>query len=134
MKIMIITDAWDPQVNGVVRTLKQTRAELTAMGHEVEMITPNGFKSIPCPTYPDIALSLFPGKEVARRIKAFAPDAMHIATEGPLGLSARSYAVKNNLPFSTAYHTRFPEYVKARTGIPLSITHLFVGFMVDQWR
>ena len=126
MKIMIITDAWDPQVNGVVRTLKQTRAELTAMGHEVEMITPNGFKSIPCPTYPDIALSLFPGKEVARRIKAFAPDAMHIATEGPLGLSARSYAVKNHLPFSTAYHTRFPEYVKARTGIPLAITYTFI--------
>ena len=126
MKIMIITDAWDPQVNGVVRTLKQTRAELMAMGHEVDMITPNGFKSIPCPTYPDIALSLFPGKEVARRIKAFAPDAMHIATEGPLGLSARSYAVKNNLPFSTAYHTRFPEYVKARTGIPLAITYAFI--------
>ena len=126
MKIMIITDAWDPQVNGVVRTLKQTRAELTAMGHEVEMITPNGFKSIPCPTYPDIALSLFPGKEVARRIKEFAPDAMHIATEGPLGLSARSYAVKNRLPFSTAYHTRFPEYVKARTGIPLALTYAFI--------
>ncbi|MBU3628665.1 glycosyltransferase family 1 protein [Polynucleobacter sp. AP-Reno-20A-A9] len=126
MKIMIITDAWDPQVNGVVRTLKQTRTELTAMGHEVEMITPNGFKSIPCPTYPDIALSLFPGKEVARRIKEFAPDAMHIATEGPLGLSARAYAVKNRLPFSTAYHTRFPEYVKARTGIPLAITYAFI--------
>ena len=126
MKIMIITDAWDPQVNGVVRTLKQTQAELVAMGHEVEMITPIGFKSIPCPTYPDIALSLFPGREVARRIKEFSPDAMHIATEGPLGLSARSYAVKNKLPFSTAYHTRFPEYVKARTGIPLSITYLFI--------
>ena len=126
MKIMIISDAWDPQVNGVVRTLKQTRAELIAMGHEVDMITPNGFKSFPCPTYPDIALSLFPGKEVARRIKEFAPDAMHIATEGPLGLSARSYAVKNKLPFSTAYHTRFPEYVKARTGIPLAITYAFI--------
>ena len=126
MKIMIITDAWDPQVNGVVRTLKQTRTELIAMGHEVEMITPNGFKSIPCPTYPDIALSIFPGREVSRRIKDFAPDAMHIATEGPLGLSARSYAVKNNLPFSTAYHTRFPEYVKARTGIPLGITYAFI--------
>ena len=126
MKIMIITDAWDPQVNGVVRTLKQTRAELIAMGHEVEMITPNGFRSIPCPTYPDIALSIFPGREVSRRIKDFAPDAMHIATEGPLGLSARSYAVKNNLPFSTAYHTRFPEYVKARTGIPLGITYAFI--------
>ena len=126
MKIMIITDAWDPQVNGVVRTLKQTRNDLIGMGHEVEMITPNGFKSIPCPTYPDIALSLFPGKEVARRIKSFAPDAIHIATEGPLGLSARAYAVKNNLPFSTAYHTRFPEYVKARTGIPLGITYAFI--------
>ena len=87
MKIMIITDAWDPQVNGVVRTLKQTRAELIGMGHEVEMITPNDFKTIPCPTYPDISLSLFPGKTVARKIKEFAPDAMHIATEGPLGLS-----------------------------------------------
>jgi glycosyltransferase involved in cell wall biosynthesis len=126
MKIMIITDAWDPQVNGVVRTLKQTCAELIAMGHEIEMVTPNGFKSIPCPTYPDIALSLFPGKEVARRIKEFAPEAMHIATEGPLGLSARSYAIKNDLPFSTAYHTRFPEYVKARTGIPLVITYAFI--------
>ena len=126
MKIMIITDAWEPQVNGVVRTLKQTRAELLRMGHTVELITPNFFKSIPCPTYPDIALSLFPGKEVARRIKAFAPDAMHIATEGPLGLSARAYAVKNKLPFSTAYHTRFPEYVKARTAIPLAVTYAFI--------
>jgi glycosyltransferase involved in cell wall biosynthesis len=131
MKIMIITDAWDPQVNGVVRTLKQTRAESMAMGHEVEMITPNGFKSIPCPTYPDIALSLFPGKEVASRIKSFAPDAMHIATEGPLGLSARAYAIKNDLPFSTAYHTRFPEYVKARTGIPLAITYAFIRWFHD---
>jgi glycosyltransferase involved in cell wall biosynthesis len=126
MKIMIISDAWDPQVNGVVRTLKQTREELIGMGHAVEMITPNGFQSIPCPTYPDIALSLFPGKEVSRRIKAFAPDAMHIATEGPLGLSARSYAVKNKLPFSTAYHTRFPEYVKARIGVPLGLTYAFL--------
>lgn len=129
MKIMIITDAWDPQVNGVVRTLKQTKTELISMGHEVDMITPNGFKSIPCPTYPDIALSLFPGKEVARRIKEFAPDAIHIATEGPLGLSARSYAVKNKLPFSTAYHTRFPEYVKARTGIPLAFTYAFICWL-----
>ena len=126
MKIMIITDAWEPQVNGVVRTLKQTRAELTAMGHEVQMITPLEFKTIPCPTYPDISLSLFPGKTVAKKIKDFAPDAMHSATEGPLGISARAYAVKNNLPFSTAYHTRFPEYVKARTGIPLALTYAFL--------
>jgi glycosyltransferase involved in cell wall biosynthesis len=90
------------------------------------MITPNQFKTIPCPTYPDISLSLLPGKGVARKIKAFEPDAIHIATEGPLGLSARAYAVRNRLPFSTAYHTRFPEYVQARTGIPLSWTYAFL--------
>jgi len=126
MRIMIITDAWEPQVNGVVRTLKQTRSELIAMGHQVDMITPQEFKTIPCPTYPDISLSLFPGKILAERIKAFAPDAMHIATEGPLGLAARSYGVRNHLPFSTAYHTRFPEYVQARTKIPVSITYRFL--------
>jgi glycosyltransferase involved in cell wall biosynthesis len=96
------------------------------MGHEIEMITPLQFKTIPCPTYPDISLSLFPGKGVARKIKDFEPDAIHIATEGPLGLSARAYAVRNRLPFSTAYHTRFPEYVQARTGIPLSWTYAFL--------
>jgi glycosyltransferase involved in cell wall biosynthesis len=90
------------------------------------MITPNQFKTIPCPTYPDISLSLFPGKGVARKIKDFEPDAIHIATEGPLGLSARAYAVRNRLPFSTAYHTRFPEYVHARTGIPISWTYAFL--------
>ena len=126
MRIMIITDAWEPQVNGVVRTLKQTRSELIAMGHQVDMITPQEFKTIPCPTYPDISLSLFPGKILAERIKAFAPDAMHIATEGPLGLAARAYGVRNHLPFSTAYHTRFPEYVQARTKIPVSITYRFL--------
>jgi glycosyltransferase involved in cell wall biosynthesis len=126
MKIMIVTDAWEPQVNGVVRTLKQTCHELRLMGHEIEMITPLQFKTIPCPTYPDISLSLFPGKGVARKIKDFEPDAIHIATEGPLGLSARAYAVRNRLPFSTAYHTRFPEYVHARTGIPISWTYAFL--------
>lgn len=126
MKIMIVTDAWEPQVNGVVRTLKQTCHELRLTGHEIEMITPNQFKTIPCPTYPDISLSLFPGKGVARKIKDFEPDAIHIATEGPLGLSARAYAVRNRLPFSTAYHTRFPEYVHARTGIPIAWTYAFL--------
>ena len=126
MRIMIITDAWEPQVNGVVRTLKQTRTELIGMGHQVDMITPQEFKTIPCPTYPDISLSLFPAKKLAERIKGFAPDAMHIATEGPLGLAARAYGVRNHLPFSTAYHTRFPEYVQARTKIPVGITYRFL--------
>jgi glycosyltransferase involved in cell wall biosynthesis len=131
MKIMIVTDAWEPQVNGVVRTLKQTMHELRKLGHEIEMITPLGFKTIPCPTYPDISLSLFPGKKVRQKMTDFEPDAIHIATEGPLGIAARSYALKNKLPFTTAYHTRFPEYVKARTGIPLAITYKFLRWFHD---
>jgi glycosyltransferase involved in cell wall biosynthesis len=126
MKIMIITDAWEPQVNGVVRTLKQTRKELTEMGHQVDMITPLEFKTVPCPTYPDISLSILPAKKVSQRIRAFKPDAIHISTEGPLGLAARSFAIKNKIPHSTAYHTRFPEYVYARTKIPLSWTYRFL--------
>ncbi|WP_250492580.1 glycosyltransferase family 1 protein [Caballeronia sp. GAWG1-1] len=126
MKIMIVTDAWEPQVNGVVRTLTQTSRELTGLGHRVELLTPLEFKTIPCPTYPEIRLSLMPGRHVAKRIDEFAPDALHIATEGPLGMSARAYALRHKLPFTTAYHTRFPEYVKARFGIPLAMTYRFL--------
>lgn len=131
MKIMIVTDAWEPQVNGVVRTLKQTMHELKKLGHVIEMITPLEFKTVPCPTYPDISLSLFPGKKVKQKMAAFNPDAIHIATEGPLGIAARSYALKNKLPFTTAYHTRFPEYVKARTAIPLAVTYKFLRWFHD---
>lgn len=126
MRILIVTDAWEPQVNGVVRTLKQTRRELEKLGHTVEFLTPDGFRTVPCPTYPDIALSLFPGREVCRRIDAFAPQAVHIATEGPLGLAARRWCVHRRRPYTTAYHTRFPEYVRARTGLPLSFTYRFL--------
>ncbi|CAN7253699.1 glycosyltransferase family 1 protein [Cupriavidus necator] len=126
MKILIVTDAWEPQVNGVVRTLKSTRRELEAMGHTVDMITPLEFRTVPCPTYPEIRLSLFPAARVQRRIEAFAPDALHIATEGPLGLAARRHAIRRRLPFTTAYHTRFPEYVQARFGIPLAWTYRFL--------
>jgi glycosyltransferase involved in cell wall biosynthesis len=126
MKILIVTDAWEPQVNGVVRTLKSTRRELELMGHTVEMLTPLSFKTVPCPTYPDIRLSLFPGQKTRQIIRDFNPDAIHIATEGPLGLTARAYAKTHGLNFTTAYHTRFPEYVKARTGIPLSWTYTFL--------
>jgi glycosyltransferase involved in cell wall biosynthesis len=126
MKIMIVTDAWEPQVNGVVRTLKNTTKELTALGHRVELLTPLEFKTIPCPTYPEIRLSLMPARHVKERIDTFAPDALHIATEGPLGMAARAYALRHKLPFTTAYHTRFPEYVKARFGIPLAMTYRFL--------
>jgi glycosyltransferase involved in cell wall biosynthesis len=116
---MLVTDAWEPQVNGVVRTLKTTARELTAMGHEVRFLTPLEFRTLPCPTYPEIRLSLFPGARVERRIREFDPDVLHIATEGPLGMAARSFALRNDFPFTTAYHTRFPEYVQARLKLPL---------------
>ena len=126
MKILIVTDAWDPQVNGVVRTLKSTRRELIGMGHDVDLLTPQEFRTIPCPTYPEIRLSIFPKRRVARRIADARPDAIHIATEGPLGIAARAYAIRHGLPFTTAYHTRFPEYVHARIGIPLALTYRFL--------
>ena len=122
MKIMIVTDAWEPQVNGVVRTLKNTVRELGELGHRVELLTPLEFRTIPCPTYPEIRLSLLPGQRVRQRIDEFAPDALHIATEGPLGMAARGYAKRHGLPHTSAYHTRFPEYVQARFGIPLALT------------
>lgn len=117
-RILIITDAWTPQVNGVVRTLSTIRAEMTGMGHTVEVIGPDRFRTVPCPTYPDIRLSLFPRRRLARMIEAFAPDALHVATEGPLGLAARAWAQKRGCAFTTAFHTRFPEYLQARTAIP----------------
>ncbi|WP_454056010.1 glycosyltransferase family 4 protein [Cupriavidus sp. Marseille-Q8015] len=126
MRVLIVTDAWEPQVNGVVRTLKSTRRELEAMGHTVDLLTPLEFQTIPCPTYPEIRLSLFPGGKVRRRIDGFRPDALHIATEGPLGIAARAYAIRHGLPFTTAYHTRFPEYVQARFAIPLAWTYRFL--------
>jgi glycosyltransferase involved in cell wall biosynthesis len=118
-RILIISDAWHPQVNGVVRTLMTLVAELHAMGHEVDVIGPDRFRSIPCPTYPDIALSVFPGRSLARMIEAFRPDALHIATEGPLGLAARRWAIRTGFGFTTAFHTRFAEYINARTGLPV---------------
>ena len=126
MRILIVTDAWEPQVNGVVRTLKSTRVELERLGHQVRMVTPLSFRTLPCPTYPDIRLSIFPRRGVDRRIREFAPQAIHIATEGPLGMAARAYALRNGVPFTTAYHTRFPEYVKARTALPLGFTYSFL--------
>jgi 1,2-diacylglycerol 3-alpha-glucosyltransferase/glucuronosyltransferase len=126
MKIMMVTDAWEPQVNGVVRTLKSTARELRAMSHAVDILTPLEFSTLPCPTYPDIRLSLLAGAGVARRLAQFDPHALHIATEGPLGMAARRFALRRGLPFTTAYHTRFPEYVRARTGMPLSWTYAFL--------
>ncbi|NLC37445.1 MAG: glycosyltransferase family 1 protein [Alcaligenaceae bacterium] len=121
MKLLIITDAWSPQVNGVVFTLGQTCRELSRMGHQVEVIQPGLFRSVPCPSYPEIPLSLATPAKLKRLIEEYEPDAVHIATEGPLGLAARRYLVKAGRPFTTAYHTRFPEYVHARTRLPVTL-------------
>ncbi|AXE29311.1 alpha-mannosyltransferase [Chromobacterium phragmitis] len=126
MRIMIITDAWKPQVNGVVRSLTETARELDGFGHQVNMITPLEFKTLPCPTYPDIRLSLLPYRQVAQRIAGFAPDAVHIATEGPLGLAARRFCLREGLAFTSAYHTRFPEYIHARCRLPLAISYAWM--------
>ena len=126
MRIMIVTDAWEPQVNGVVRTIKSTRRELQRLGHTVDILSPLEFKTLPCPTYPDIRLSLGASRRAQQRIKDFSPDALHIATEGPLGLAARRWAIKNHFPYTTAYHTRFPEYVHARFRVPLSWTYRYL--------
>jgi glycosyltransferase involved in cell wall biosynthesis len=122
MRIAIATDAWTPQVNGVVTTLGQTRDHLIKAGHEVLMITPEGRRSIPCPTYHEIRLTLFQGRAIARTLDAFNPDCVHIATEGPIGLTVRRYCIKRGIPFTTAYHTQFPEYVRARFPIPIRWT------------
>jgi len=114
LKVLIVTDAWAPQVNGVVRTLEMLGQDLRALGHEVHYATPEGRFTLPMPTYPEIRLSLFPRGDLEREIRSFAPDAIHIATEGTLGLSARAICIKYGIPFTTSFHTRFPEYVHAR--------------------
>jgi glycosyltransferase involved in cell wall biosynthesis len=114
VKIILVTDAWPPQVNGVVRTLQETIRILERRGHRVEVIAPDGFRCMPCPIYPDIPLALFPGREVARRLASGDADAVHIVTEGPLGFAARRFCLRERIPFTSAYHTAFPEYVEER--------------------
>lgn len=123
MRITIVTDAWTPQVNGVVRTLGATRREIQALGHDVTMVTPASFATLPCPTYPEIRLSLARPATVGRLIDDSACEALHIATEGPLGWAARRHAMRRRMAFTTAYHTRFPEYLRPRFGVPLDWTY-----------
>jgi glycosyltransferase involved in cell wall biosynthesis len=123
MRVMIATDAWQPQVNGVVRTLQSLAVSLGNLGVEIEFLTPGGFRSIAVPTYPTLRLAIPNPKEIIQRIEACAPDSVHIATEGPIGLMARAYCVNRCLSFTTSYTTRFPEYVSARIPIPKSWTY-----------
>ena len=118
MRIVIVTDAWSPQINGVVRTLVTMRDELTRRGHQVTVIAPDQYRSVACPTYPEIRLALATRRGVGARIAAADADAVHISTEGPLGVAARRWCIDRGLPFTTAYHTQFPAYVAGRTGLP----------------
>jgi glycosyltransferase involved in cell wall biosynthesis len=118
MRILIATDAWHPQINGVVRTLDSLAAAARKLDAEIQFLTAEGFWSFPLPTYRSIRCALANPREIARRIESAAPDALHIATEGPIGYFARRYCVKRGLPFTTAYMTRFPEYISARLPIP----------------
>ena len=121
MKILIATDAWHPQVNGVVRTLTSLAKSAAALGADISFLTPDGFPSMPLPTYPGLRIALPNRREIARRIAEVAPDAIHIATEGPIGWAVRAYCRRRKLAFTTSYTTRFPEYVAVRTGLPLSV-------------
>jgi glycosyltransferase involved in cell wall biosynthesis len=123
LRILLATDAWAPQVNGVVMTLRNTIRGVEAAGHSVEVIGPDRFRSIPCPTYPEIRLALRPYPRVSELARMFAPDVVHIATEGPVGMAARKFCLREKLAFTTAYHTRFPEYVHARIRLPLAFTY-----------
>ncbi|MXN63677.1 glycosyltransferase [Stappia sp. GBMRC 2046] len=118
--ILIVTDAWRPQINGVVRSLERTAEELEGMDVRVEFLTPRAFRTLPCPTYPEIRLSLATPARIRRMIADAACDHLHIATEGPLGLMAARIARRDGRIFTTSYHTRFPEYVSARLPVPLS--------------
>jgi glycosyltransferase involved in cell wall biosynthesis len=117
MRIAIVTDAWTPQVNGVVRTLQSVRGELEKLGHDVLVVSPDRFYSLPCPTYPEIRLAFARSGAVGRMLADFQPHAIHLATEGPVCLAARRWCLARGFPFTTAYHTQFPDYVSARIGI-----------------
>jgi glycosyltransferase involved in cell wall biosynthesis len=125
-RIAIVSDAWHPQVNGVVRTLTSVAGELQKMGHAVEVIGPDRFRTVPLPTYPDIPLAVLPGRRLTRAIERFGPTMMHIATEGPLGGAARRWAIRRGLRFTTSFHTKFPEYIRARTGLPTGLAYAWM--------
>ncbi len=123
MRILIATDAWHPQVNGVVRTLTSLAENLGAFGVDVHFLTPEGFRTFPLPTYAELRCAIPDRREIARRIESAKPDAIHIATEGPIGCLVRRYCIRRGLPFTTSYTTRFPEYIRVRFGLPLRLSY-----------
>jgi glycosyltransferase involved in cell wall biosynthesis len=118
MKIMVVTDAWHPQVNGVVRTLGHVAREAKALGVELEFVSPESFRTLPMPSYPEIRLALVTAGNIERRLEQSQPDAIHVATEGPLGHAMRRVCLRRGLPFTTSFHTRFPDYLAERLPVP----------------
>jgi glycosyltransferase involved in cell wall biosynthesis len=126
MRVLIATDAWHPQINGVVRTLSSLERDARALGHEVVFLTPDGFPTIPLPTYPGLAIAIPNRRAIERRVQDADPDAIHIATEGPIGHAARAHCLRQALPFTTSYATRFPEYIAARLPVPIAWTYAWL--------
>ena len=125
-RIVIVTDAWHPQVNGVVRTLTHVCEGLRQRGHDVSVISPQDYRNFPCPTYPEIRLAFTAKRTLRKRLAALQPTNIHIATEGPLGVQARRICVANGWKFTTSFHTRFPEYLRERMPVPLGLTYGFL--------
>ena len=128
-KLLLVTDAWSPQTNGVVTTLKTVLKHLELEGYQTKVIHPELFRTIPLPTYPEIRISVLPSKKLIRLLKDYAPDHVHIATEGSLGIAAKKWLDKNEQRYTTSLHTKFPEYVKER----LPFIKLSWGYRVLQW-
>ena len=128
MRILVATDAWKPQLNGVVRTYERLAVEGARLGAEFEFLTPEPFPTLPLPTYPEIRLAMLGEWNVETIQKRFRPDYIHIATEGPIGLATRSWCVRQGHPFTSSYHTRFPDYISARVPVPLSW-----GYALQRW-
>ena len=125
MKIALVTDAWTPQTNGVVTTLKQVIAGVEARGHEVRVFEPGQFFTLPLPAYREVKVAPLP-YGLGRALDAYGFDALHVATEGPLGLAARRWALRRGVPFTTSLHTKFPEYLYERTRLPLALGYGFL--------
>jgi len=128
MRVLVATDAWRPQVNGVVRTYERLAIEGPKLGAQFEFLSPEPFPSLPLPTYPEIRLAMVGEWNIEAAYSRFRPDYIHIATEGPIGLAARSWALRKGHPFTSSYHTRFPDYISARVPVPLSW-----GYALQRW-
>ncbi len=126
MRILLVTDAWAPQINGVVRTLEKTRETLIEFGHRVDVLSPAGRRTVPCPSYPEIRLTLRPRRAVREAFGSGPFDAVHIATEGPIGIAARRWCLRHKIEFTSSYHTRFPEYLRLRAPVPLAWSYAFL--------